>query len=105
MEHIYGMTEKSETCYYIKDRDIPELNKAIMLINIFSKPLEFNIKNSNNEKLYFLDIYNNYFIRFPNISGNYFCFKYVTPKEDEIEMYGEISYDFQIYFENELYKY
>ena len=105
MEHIYGVTEKSETCYKIKDKDISELNKAIMRINIFSQPLEFNIKNSNNEKLYSLDIYNNYFIRFPNISGNYFCFKYVTPKETEIEIFGEISYDFQIYFENELYKY
>ena len=43
MEHIYGMTEKSETCYNIKDRDISELNGSIMLINIFSQSLEFNI--------------------------------------------------------------
>ena len=107
MEHIYGMTEKSETCYNIKDRDISELNGTIMLINIFSQSLEFNIKNAKNEKLYSLDVYNNYFIRFPNItmdSKNKFCLKYITPKDEKEEKYGEVSYDFQIYFENELYK-
>ena len=106
MEHVYGMTEKSETCYKIKDKDISELNNnTVILINIFSQALEFNIKDSNNEKVYSLDVFNNYFIRFPNISGDYFCFKHITPKENEDELYGEISYDFQIYLENELKNY
>ena len=37
-------------------------------------------------------------------SKNKFCLKYITPKDEKEEKYGEVSYDFQIYFENELYK-
>ena len=105
LEHIYGMTEKLETCYKVKGKDISELNKSIMLINIFSQSLEFNIKDSNNNKIYSLDVFNNYFIRIPNITGDYFCFKHTTPKDSDDEVYGEISYDFQIYNEDELSKY
>ena len=105
MEHIWGMTKNSETCYKIKEEDKAKMNKAIMLINIFSQSIEFNIKDSNNAKIYSLDVFNNYFIRFPNISGDYFCFKHTTPKEKENEIYGEVSYDFQIYYEDKLYKY
>ena len=37
MDHIYGMTENSETCYKIKEKELFELNKSVMLINIFYK--------------------------------------------------------------------
>ena len=108
MEHIWGMTKKFETCYKIKEEDITKINKAIMLINIFSQSIEFNIKDSNNTKLYSLDVFNNYFIRFPqNIYNNdtIFCFKHTTPKDPDKEVFGEVSYDFQIYYESELNKY
>ena len=34
-----------------------------------------------------------------------FCFKHITPHESEEEMFGEVSYDFQIYYDDELAKY
>ena len=104
MEHIYGMTENSETCYKFKE-NINETKKGTMLINIFTQPIEFNIKDANNSKIYSLSIFNNYFIRFPENKfkkENYFCFKHITPREEEEEVYGEVSYDFQIYNDEDL---
>ena len=47
---------------------------------------------------------NNYYVKLPSqyFVDNYFCFKKFTPKEKEIEELGEISYDFQIYYDDEL---
>ena len=107
LEHIWGMTDNSENCYKFKE-NINETKKATMIINIFTQSIEFNIKDSNNDKIYSLDVFNNYFIRLPNLvfkKENYFCFKHITPKESEIEIYGETSYDFQIYYEDELKNY
>ena len=104
LEHVYGMAEV-ETCYKVKDLK----NKpATMLINAFNQGILFNIKDNKNSIVYSLDIFNNYYIRLPKEfynKDNYFCFKHITPKESEEEIYGEISYNFQIYYEEELSKY
>ena len=104
LEHIYGYAEK-ETCYKLKDiKD----KAATMIINTFTQGVLFRIKDYTNTVVYSLDIFNNYFIRLPYEfydPDNYFCFKHITPKESDEEVYGEISYDFQIYYEDELSQY
>ena len=100
-EHIYGMAT-NETCYKVKDL---VKKPATMLINTFTQGASFRIKNENNSVNYTLDIFNNYFIRLPPefyIEDNYFCFKHTTPFESEEEIFEEISYDFQIYYDDEL---
>ena len=79
-----------------------------MIINIFTQSVQFSIRNSENEVVYSLDVFNNYFIRLPKEfydSNNHFCFKHVNSKESDEEIYEEVSYDFQIYYEDELSKY
>ena len=79
-----------------------------MIINTFTQGVLFRIKDYTNTVVYSLDIFNNYFIRLPYEffdPDNYFCFKHITSKESDEEIYGEISYDFQIYYEDELSKY
>ena len=107
MEHIYGLADAKETCYQF-DLNKTENKSATMLINSFTPGVKFLIRDVNNSKVYSLDVFNNYFIRLPRLifaEGNYFCFKHVTPKTSEEEIYGEVSYDFQIYYEDELNKY
>ena len=104
LEHVYGMAS-NETCYKVKDI---QNKSATMLINTFTPGVLFNIRDVNDAILYSLDVFNNYFIRLPKEfyePKNYFCFKHLTPKESEEEVYGEVSYDFQIYYEEELEKY
>ena len=104
LEHVYGMA-LNETCYKVKDI---QNKSATMLINTFTQSVLFNIRNKNGDIAYSLDIFNNYFIRLPKEfyeADNYFCFKHITPKTSEEEVYGEVSYDFQIYYEDELSKY
>ena len=104
LEHAYGMAS-NETCYKVKDI---QNKSATMLINTFTPGVLFNIRDVNDAILYSLDVFNNYFIRLPKEfyePKNYFCFKHLTPKESEEEVYGEVSYDFQIYYEEELEKY
>ena len=103
-EHVYGIAEK-ETCYKINNI---RFKHATMLVNTFSQSVLFNIKNSENEVVYSLDVFDNYFIRLPQEfydQNNHFCFKHINSKESDEEIYGEISYDFQIYFDEELSKY
>ena len=104
LEHVYGAAEEGENCYKIKNIDISK--NATILFNSFTQDISFTLKN-NETKIYSLDIFNNYFIKFPNNfkneeKENYFCFKKFTPKEKEEEILGPISYDFQIYYEEEL---
>ena len=106
-EHVYGMAQNSETCYKVREDSL--FNKtATMLLNIYSQSVSFRIKNKSNSVIYTLDVNNNYFIKLPKEfydPDNYFCFKHITPHESEIEIYGEVSYDFQIYYDDELSKY
>ena len=102
LEHVYGAAEERENCYKIKNLDISK--NATILFNSYTQDITFTLKN-NYTKVYSLDIFNNYFIKFPNNfkdEENYFCFKKFTPKEKEEEILGPISYDFQIYYEEEL---
>ena len=103
-EHVYGLAEK-ETCYKVNNMIYKD---ATMLINTFSQSVLFKIKNSDNEVVYSLDVFNNYFIRLTydfHDSENHFCFKHINSKESDEEIFGEVSYDFQIYYEDELSKY
>ena len=106
-EHVYGMAQNSETCYKVREDSL--FNKtATMLLNIYSQSVSFRIKNKSNSVIYTLDVYNNYFIKLPKEfydPDNYFCFKHITPHESDEELYGEVSYDFQIYYDDELSKY
>ena len=105
LEHVHGGAENGETCYKI--RDLNYQKNINMLINAFSQDITFTMKKDG-EKIYSLDIFNNYFIKFPKYPSesyyedSYFCLKKFTPKEKETEELGPISYDFQIYYEDEL---
>ena len=102
LDHIYGSTENGLNCYQIKNVD--NKKNATMLLNIYNQAITFMLMN-NEVKKYSLDVFNNYFIKLPkeySESENYFCFKKFTPKEKEEEELGEISYDFQIYYEDDL---
>ena len=101
LEHVYGAVESNENCYKIKN---VEDKNATMLINAYTQDVTFTLKN-NETKLYSLDVFNNYFIKLPENyadEGNYFCFKKFTPKEKEEEELGPVSYDFQIYYDEDL---
>jgi hypothetical protein len=79
-----------------------------MLLNTFTQSVMLNIRNEKDTIVYSLDVFNNYFIKLPQEFYDpdyYFCFKHITPKTEEEEKYGEVSYDFQIYLENELSDY
>ena len=107
MEHVYGKVEQNETCYKVKKESLNN-KTATMLINTFTQGVLFRIKNPESEVLYSLDVFNNYFIKLPKEfydENNYFCFKHITPHESEEEVFGEVSYDFQIYYDDELAKY
>ena len=107
MEHVYGKVEQNETCYKVKKESLNN-KTATMLINTFTQGVLFRIKNPESEVLYSLDVFNNYFIKLPKEfydENNYFCFKHITPHESEEEIFGEVSYDFQIYYDDELAKY
>ena len=101
LEHVHGGTKEGENCYQIKNKD---LKNATILFNAFSQYVTFTLKK-NETKIYSLDVFNNYFIKYPmefEEEDSYFCFKKFTPKESEEEELGPISYDFQIYYDDEL---
>ena len=103
LEHVYGYISTNENCYKITNLDI---NKNItILLNSYTQALSFGLyDNEFGKKNYSLDIFNNYYIKLPSayFFDKYFCFKKFTPKEKEKEELGEISYDFQIYYDEEL---
>ena len=102
LEHVHGATSAGINCYQIKD--FKSSKKATMLLNIYTQSITFSLMN-NATKKYSLDVFNNYFIKLPKEYDNaedYFCFKKFTPKEKEQEELGEVSYDFQIYYEEDL---
>ena len=102
LEHVHGATLSGINCYQIKDFDSSK--SAAMLLNTYTQSITFSLMN-NATKKYSLDVFNNYFIKLPkeyNGTDDYFCFKKFTPKEKEQEELGEVSYDFQIYYEEDL---
>ena len=104
IEHVYGSALK-ETCYKVKDI---QNSTAMMLINTFTQSVMFNIRNEKDAIVYSLDVFNNYFIKLPQEFYDpdyYFCFKHINLKTEEEEKYGNVFYDFQIYYEDELSNY
>ena len=103
LEHIYGYTTFERNCYTINN--VENNRNLTILVNSFTQAMSFGLYNNEGEKNYSLDVFNNYFIKLPSdyfSENNYFCFKKFTPKEKEKEELGEISYDFQIYYDDEL---
>ena len=103
LEHIYGYISTNENCYKIKNLD--DTKNITILLNTYTQSLIFALyDNESNTKKYSLDIFNNYYIKLPGdyFYNNYFFFNKFNPKEKEIEELGEISYDFQIYYDDEL---
>ena len=101
MEHINGYITEKENCYSIKNIN-PNLGQiTTLLINTYSQSLNFVLYR---EPLYSIDIFNNYYIKLPSeyFQDNYFCLKKYTSPEKTTEEFGEISYDFQIYYEQDL---
>jgi hypothetical protein len=102
LDHKYGATLDGENCYKLKSNSI---KNATMLINIYSQYLTFNVKKEN-EIIYSKDIFNNNFIRIQSKlleSENYFCLKKFTQTQNgEKEKLGLTSYDFQIYYDDEI---
>ena len=102
LDHIYGAAESGENCYQIKNID--NTKNTTILFNSFTQDISLTIKK-NESKVYSLDVFNNYFIKIPyeyTKEDNYFCFKKFTPKEKEEEELGPISYDFQVFYQNDL---
>ena len=82
--------------------------EATILINTFTQGVLFKIKNSTNNVVYslmFLIIISLNYQRNFMIKDNYFCFNHINSHESDEEIYGEVSYDFQIYYDNELSDY
>ena len=101
MEHIYGYITEKQNCYSIKNIN-PNLGQiTTLLINTYSQSINFVLYK---EPLYSIDIFNNYYIKLPTeyFQDNYFCLKKYTSPEKTKEEFGEISYDFQIYYEQDL---
>ena len=104
MEHVYGYISNSENCYKIKNLDDTANKTLTLLLNVYSQAMSFVIYNDLKEKQYSLDVFNNYYIKLPaeKFDNNYFCFKKFTRKDKDTEELGEISYDMQIYYDDEL---
>ena len=100
MDHIYGYLSDKENCYQIKDINT-NYEDITILINAYSQSLNFILYN---ETEYSLDIFDNYYIKLPSkyFENITFCLKKFTRKELDEEQYGEISYDFQIYYDKDL---
>ena len=104
MDHIYGYISDKKQCYQIIDFE--ETKDVTILLNVYTQALTFSLYQEGNET-YSLDVFHNSYIKLTSetISNHlYFCFKKFTPKENEEEELGEISFDFQIYYDDELTK-
>ena len=104
MEHIYGYISDKKQCYQIIGFE--ETKDITILLNVYTQALTFSLYKDGNET-YSLDVFHNYYIKLtPEMISSqlYFCFRKFTPKEKEEEELGEISFDFQIYYDEELTK-
>ena len=104
LERVYGSTNSFETCYEMKEN--VDINKhPVLFINSVSQAVSFVVKkNVDNSRIYSQDGFHNSYIRLlePFNNTNYFCIrKYISKDKENVE-YGESSYDFQLYYEDEL---
>lgn len=102
MEHVYGYITNKKNCYSIKDINPSFSKSTTILINVYSQSLNFILYR---DPLYSIDIFDNYYLKLPTeyFKDNYFCLKKYTPPEKTEEELGEISYDFQIYYDEDLF--
>ena len=63
LEHVYGSTDLSETCYEMKEN--VDINKhPVLFINSFSQAVSFVVKkNVDNSRIYSQDGFHNSYIR------------------------------------------
>ena len=83
------------------------INKhPVLLINAFSQAVSFVVrKKSGHSRIYSQDGLHNSFIRLLQSfdkDNHYFCIKKYTPKDRTTEELGDSSYDFQLYYEDDL---
>ena len=105
LEHVYGATAESENCYTMTEN--VNINKhPVLLINAFSQAVSFVVrKKSTHSRIYSQDGLHNSFIRLLQSfdkDNHYFCIKKYTPKDRTTEELGDSSYDFQLYYEDDL---
>ena len=108
MDHVYSYINKNDRCYYIND--LSEDKDFTIAINVYSQALTFAYYwkevGGDREQKYSIDVFHNGYIKLtPAIFKNnsFFCFRKYTPKEKEEEELGEISFDFQIYYDDDLH--
>ena len=103
LEHVYGATDESENCYELAE-NVGLEKHPVLLINAFTQAISFVVKKTaDNTRQYSQDVFHNSYIRLlaPFNNTNYFCIKRFTKKGEE-EALGETSYDFQLYYEDDL---
>ena len=79
--------------------------QPILLINAVSQAIILTMKNENdNSKQVTMNLFHNSYIRLNHQlnATNYFCIKRYQSEEIAYEEYGESSYDFQLYYEDDL---
>ena len=105
LEHVYGATSYSENCYEMAE-NVDKSKNPVLLINAFSQAVSFVVKEkTTHERKYSQDGFHNSFIRLLETfdkANHYFCIKKFTPKDRLEEELGESSYDFQLYYEDDL---
>ena len=104
MEHIYGYILTSKNCYSIPSLD--KKREITILLNVYTQALTFGLYKGE-EEYYNMNVFHNYYLKLtPELLTNasHFCLRKFTPQEKETTEYGEISYDFQIYYTDELSK-
>ena len=103
LEHIYGATNSFETCYNISEA-LNMTKQPILLINAVSQAIIFTMKNESDNSKQTINLFHNSYIRLNNQlnATNYFCIKRYQSEDIDYEEYGESSYDFQLYYEDDL---
>ena len=103
LERVYGVTESSKNCYKFKET-ISIINSPVLLINALTQEVTVDIYKSENQKLFSINSFDNSYIRFNEYFNemNYFCIKKYSPHYSTYETLGESSYNFQLYYENDL---
>ena len=104
LEHIYGATNSFETCYRMSE-SLNMTKQPILLINAVSQAIIFTLKNENDiNKQTKINLFHNSYIRLDNQlnAPYYFCIKRYQSEEIDYEEYGESSFDFQLYYEDDL---
>ena len=108
LEHVYGATSSKKNCYTMKE-NIDISKRPILLINAFSQAVSFRVFLNNGTKLYSQDGLHNSYIRLLqsfNKDNHYFCIHRYIPKDTNESslngLFGKASYDFQLYYEDEL---